>query len=119
LISASVWTGGLIVLAALVVALRRAGADAELLRAAARQFGRVSWTAMAVAVATGVAQVHLRGISWAYGRLHLKLALVATVIVLALAHQLTARKSSPAIRGVVQLAILLVSLGVFAAAVHL
>ena len=66
LVAVATWTGGLIVLAALVVALRRAGADRELLRAAARQFGRVSWAAMAVAVLTGVAQVWLLGWPWTY-----------------------------------------------------
>ena len=57
LLAAATWTGGLIVLAALVVALRRAGAERPLLQAAARQFSRVSWTAMFVAVLTGLAQL--------------------------------------------------------------
>jgi uncharacterized membrane protein len=119
LVAAATWTGGLIVLAALVVALRRAGASRELLQAAARQFGRVSWAAMAIAIATGLTQLHFMGISWSHGPLHLKLGLVALVIVLALGHQLTARRSSPAARGVVQLLILVASLGVFWAAVRL
>ncbi|MCA9654356.1 MAG: hypothetical protein H6712_34680 [Myxococcales bacterium] len=117
LVAVATWTGGLIVLAALVVALRRAGADRELLRAAARQFGRVSWAAMAVAVLTGVAQVWLLGWPWTHGGLHRKLGLVALVIVLAAWHQRTAPSSSPAARGVVQLLILLVSLAIFGAAV--
>ncbi|MCB9760664.1 MAG: CopD family protein [Alphaproteobacteria bacterium] len=119
LIAAATWTGGLIVLAALVVALRKAGADRALLQAAARQFGRVSWAAMAVALVTGVAQVELMKMPWSYGRLHLKLGLVGLVVLLAGGHQLTARRSTPAVRGVVQLLILLVSLGIFAAAVAL
>lgn len=119
LVAVSVWTGGLIVLAALVVALRKAGVGVEVLRATARQFGRVSWTAMGIALATGVAQVHMMGMAWSYGRLHLKLGLIALVLVAAVYHQLTARTSSPAIRGVAQLAILLLSLAVFAAAVRL
>lgn len=119
LLAAATWTGGLIVLAALIMALRRAGADRELLRAAARQFGRVSWTAMLIAVLTGIAQVHLMMLPWSYGRLHLKLGLVGLVILLAGGHQLTAARSSPAARGIVQLLILLVSLGIFAAAVAL
>lgn len=119
LIAVSTWTGGLIVLAALVVALRRAGATTDQLRATARQFARVSWTAMAVAVVTGIGQVHLLRMSWSYDRLHWKLGLVALVIVVALAHQLTARRSTPAVRGIVQLAILVLSLAVFAVAVHL
>ena len=119
LIAVSTWTGGLIVLAGLVVALRRAGADRELLRAAARQFGRISWSAMLVAVVTGFAQVHLLGLPWSYGRLHLKLGMVALTILLAAGHQFTAARSSPAVRGIIQLLILLASLGTFLAAVML
>lgn len=44
LVAAAVWLGGLITLAALVVALRREGADRALLQASARMFARVSWT---------------------------------------------------------------------------
>ena len=117
LVAVATWTGGLIVLAALIVALRRAGAERELLRAAARQFGKVSWTAMAIALVTGVAQVHLLGWPWTHGGLHLKLGLVAVAVVLAGWHQATATRSSPAARGIVQLLIMLVSLGIFGAAV--
>ena len=119
LVAAATWTGGLIVLAALVVALRRAGAERSLLQASARQFGKVSWVAMAIALGTGVAQVELYGWPWSYGRLHAKLGLVALTVGLALYHQLTAAKSSPAKRGIVQLAILVASLAVFGAAVSL
>lgn len=119
LLSASVWTGGLIVLAGLIMALRKAGAERELLRAAARQFARISWTAMLIAVLTGIAQVHLLVLPWSYGRLQAKLVLVALAIILAAGHQFTARRSSPAVRGIVQLVILLVSLGIFFAAVRL
>lgn len=119
LVAAATWTGGLIVLAALVVALRRAGAERSLLQATARQFGKVSWVAMVIAIATGVAQVELYGWPWTYGRLHAKLGLVALTLGLALYHQRTAATSSPAQRGVVQLAILLASLAVFGAAVSL
>lgn len=119
LVAAATWTGGLIVLAALVVALRRAGAERSLLQASARQFGKVSWVAMAIAIATGVAQVELYGWPWTYGRLHAKLGLVALTVALALYHQLTAAKSSPAQRGIAQLLILVASLGVYGAAVSL
>lgn len=119
LVAAATWTGGLIVLAALIVALRRAGAERELLRAAARQFGRVGWVAMGVAVATGLWQVALEHLPWSYGRLHLKLTLVAAAIALSLFHQLTAKRTSPAARGVIQLVLLLVSLGIFGAAAAL
>ncbi len=119
LVAAGTWTGGLIVLGALVVALRREGASRDLLRAAARQFSRVSWVAMVIALVTGIAQVHMLSMSWGYGRLHVKLGLVLLAVVLAGGHQLTARKSSPAVRGIVQLLILLVSLAIFGAAVSL
>lgn len=119
LIAAAVWTGGLITLAALVVALREAGADLELLRASARQFGRLSWTAMALAIATGLWQVHRLAFDWGYGRLHLKLGLVALVVIVAAVHQFTARRSSPAVRGLIQLLILALSLAIFAAAIAL
>lgn len=119
LVAAATWTGGLIVLAALVLALRRAGAERSLLQATARQFGKVSWVAMAIALATGVAQVELYGWPWTYPRLHAKLGLVALTVGLALYHQHTAARSSAKARGIVQLLILLASLAVFGAAVSL
>lgn len=119
LLAVSVWTGGLVVLAALIVTLRRAGADIELLRSVARQFARVSWTAMVVACVTGLWQVHLMRMSWSYGRLHLKLGLVALVVATALVHQLTARRASAAVRGITQLAILVLSVLIFGAATWL
>lgn len=119
LLAAGTWTGGLIVMGALVVALRRANASREQLRAAARGFARVSWVAMAVAILTGIAQVEALGMAWSYGRLDAKLVLVLLAIVLAGGHQLTARRSSARTRGMIQVAILVVSLGIFAAAVSL
>src|SRR5262249_34712530 len=98
---------------------RRAGAERSLLQATARQFGKVSWVAMAIALATGIAQVELYGWPWTYARLHTKLGLVGLTIVLALWHQRTAAKSSPAARRIVQLVILIASLAVFGAAVAL
>jgi len=119
LLAAAVWTGGLLTLAALVPALRRAGADRAMLQAAARRFGVVSWAAMGVAIGSGLLQVHLMNLPWAFGKLHLKLGMVGITVAITLYHQLTARHSSPAARGAVQGLILLASLGVFAAAVHL
>lgn len=119
LVAAATWLGGLVVMGPLVFSLRRAGADTEMLRAAARGFGRVTWIAMAVAVVTGLAQVHLLMLPWAYGRLHWKLGAVALAVALAGFHQLTARTASPRSRGAVQGLILLASLGIFAAAVAL
>lgn len=117
LLAAATWTGGLITLGALVPALRSAGAERPVLQAAARRFGVVSWTALAVAVATGIVQV-VR-LSYPWRSLEVKLAFVAIAGGLALVHQLTARRSSPAVRGAIQGAILLASIGIFAAAVAL
>ena len=115
LLGAAVWTGGLITLAALVPALRRAGAERPLLQAAARQFGRLSWTALAVAVGTGLWQMEVIG--YAYADITLKLSLVIAAGVLALIHQLTARRTSAAVRGAIQGVILVVSVLIFGAAV--
>jgi putative copper export protein len=119
LLAAAVWTGGLITLTVLVPVLRRGGASVELLRAAARAFARLSWTAMAILIVTGVGQVQVGGWPWSYGALHRKLGLVALAVALAAVHQVTARRSSPAARGLIQGAIGLVSIAVFAAAVLL
>ncbi len=119
-VAAAVWLGGLITLGALVPALRRAGVDRAQLQAMARQFGRVSWSAMAVLVVSGGLRywpnrVGLDGALW----FRTKIALVGLVAGIALAHQITARRTTPAVRGALQGATLLVSLGIFAAATAL
>ncbi len=119
LLAAAVWTGGMLTLAALVVALRKAGADREHLQAAARMFARVSWTAMAIAIGTGIAQVVLMRLPWTYERLHLKIGIVALAVIVAGVHQLTAKRTSPAMRGAIQGVLMLLSVGIFAAAVAL
>ena len=119
IVAASVWVGGLITLGALVPALRRAGADRPLLQAMARRFGVVSWVAMAVAVATGVWQVSRLNIPWSDDRLELKVGLVILAAGLALLHQLTAKRTSPAVRGIIQAVILVVSIAIVGAAVRL
>jgi putative copper export protein len=117
LLAAATWTGGLIVLGFLVAAIRKATDDREVLRAAARRFGVVSWTAMVVALATGIRLFMI----WEAdaSTFSLKWTLIAVVIIVALVHQFTAKRTSAAVRGVLQLVILLVSVGIFAAAVAL
>jgi uncharacterized membrane protein len=115
LIAAAVWTGGLITLAFLVLALRRAGAERSQLQASARAFGRLSWAALAIAVGTGVWQMEVSG--YPYSVVTLKLSLVVIAAVLALVHQLTSRSISPALRGIGQAIILVVSILIFGAAV--
>ncbi len=119
LLAAAVWTGGLIVLSALVPAMRKAGADIEVLRAGARQFARLTWTSLTLLALTGVAQVHLGSWSWSSPALHYKLALVVLAAGLAAFHHLTARRFGPGVRGVLQGSIGVASIAVFAAAVML
>lgn len=125
LLAAAVWTGGLLVLAFTVLALRRAGAERPQLQAAARMFSYLSWTAMTVSVGTGTlillrygsAATNLRT---TFGQaVFLKVSLVGIAIALALWHQMTAGTTSARTRGVFQGLILLVSLAIFAAAVNL
>jgi putative copper export protein len=58
-LAATVWVGGQITLAALVPALRAAGADVP--KAAARAFNRVAWPAFAVLLLTGAWNVVAEG----------------------------------------------------------
>lgn len=115
LLAAATWTGGLIILGPLVVALRRAGAERTHLQAVARAFARATWTALGVAVITGVWQV--LGLGYAWGSLVPKIGFVALAAGLALFHQLTAKRTSAATRGVFQGAVLATSILVFGVAV--
>ncbi len=117
LIAAAVWTGGLIVLAFLVTAIRRSTDDLEVLRATARRFSVVSWTALAFSVMTGAWMYTEYGLPWV--NFTLKGTLIVVAAGLALVHQLTAKHTHPAVRGIVQLVIILVSIGIFAAAITL
>jgi len=51
-LAATIWVGGQLTLAALVPALRTAGADAP--RSAARAFNKVAWPAFGVLIVTGI-----------------------------------------------------------------
>lgn len=117
LLAASVWTGGLIVLAFLVGAIRKATDDRTVLQAAARRFGVVSWSAFGIAIVSGTWMYTELGIPWS--RFQLKGTLIAVAFMMTLFHQLTAKRTGPGLRGIVQLAILLTSVGIFAAAVTL
>ena len=76
-VTATIWVGGQLVLAALVPALRRVAPEAP--RAAARAFNRVAWPAFGILVATGVWNVVAEGDRGAAYRttLIVKLVLVA------------------------------------------
>jgi uncharacterized membrane protein len=97
--------------------LRAAGVTRDQLRAMARRFGTVSWAAFVVLVASGIARVSDLGISWTEGTLEVKLALVVATFVVALVHQITARRTTPAVRGVVQGLVLGLSVAIFGVAV--
>ncbi|MDH4117851.1 MAG: hypothetical protein OEX04_10760 [Acidimicrobiia bacterium] len=116
LIAAATWLGGLITMGAIVAALRKAGVDRSVLQAAARGFGRVSWAALATAVATG----GLMALDFLGSKtLAVKMGLVAFAAGLAAYHQFAARNQSPRTRGLLQVAILVVGLGIFATAMAL
>ena len=117
LLAAAVWTGGLIVLGFLVAAIRKQTDDVEVLRAMARRFGVVSWTAMAIAITAGIWMYTELGLPWR--DFEVKGGLIVLAVVLAAVHQFTAKRTSPAVRGIIQLAILIVSVGIFGAAVAL
>lgn len=99
ILGATVWVGGMIVVAALVPALRKATDDIEVVRAAARRFGTASWAALALQVTTGIILIFDR--VWT-GPLMLKIGLVMVSALLALWHQFFARDQSPAMRGAMQ-----------------
>jgi len=108
--------GGLVTLSALVVAARREEVDRSVLQAMARMFGKVSWTAMGVAVLSG-AWMAIDFIS--DPALAVKVGTVALTAALAAWHQFTATNQSPRARGILQGLILISSLGIVAAAVAL
>lgn len=113
LLGAAVWVGGLITMAALVPAMRRAGADIEIIRVAARQFGRLSWAAMGIAVVTGLIQANDFGYRLSDGPLGTKVQVVGVMIALVVVHQITAKRTTAALRGAIQGAILVLSLLTF------
>lgn len=99
------FVGGQLVLAAAVVPAVRRHGDAEAMKAAARRFGAGSLVALGVLIATGAAMAgHYR--RWGDGTLHLKLALLALVLVLTGLHAVT-----PWTRAI-SIAVLIGSLGI-------
>jgi putative copper export protein len=119
LVAAATWLGGMITLAVVVGALRRAGVERAGIVAAARAFARVSWPALIVAIATGLAQVHMLHLPWSYRPLHVKVGLVAVTTLVALVHVRFARRLAPAARGALEATLLLLTLAIVAAAVTL
>ncbi len=118
LLSAAVWGGGVIVLGFLVGAVRQQTDDREVLRAMARRYSVVSWTALAIAMGTGLWLYYTVG--WADPKLfEVKWSLITLVIGVTFVHQVFAKRMSAAWRGVTQVVILVLTIGIFAAAVTL
>ncbi len=115
LLAATVWVGGLIVVAGLVPAVRRVTDDRSILKAIARRFGVISWTALGVLVATGIIQILDRPLT---GVLVAKIALVLVSALLAAWHTVAASQQSPALRGAIQGTILLLALVILALATY-
>ena len=98
-LSATVWVGGQLVLAALVPALRHVSAEAP--RAAARAFDRVAWPAFGILVVTGVWNVVALGDRGTAYRttLIVKLVLVAASGITAFLHARATSRSALAVFG--------------------
>jgi uncharacterized membrane protein len=99
-LGATVWVGGQLTLAALVPVLRRAGADVP--RLAARQFGRVAWSAFAVLLVTGgwnMAEYDDADADGYRTTMTVKLVLVALSGVAALVHSRARSKATLAVGG--------------------
>lgn len=120
LVGAAIWVGGMITMAALVPAMRRGGADVDLVRSAARRFGTVAWAGVGLAVATGLAQlIRLDVPTRGNTPLAVKLALVGVAVAVAWAHQMFARSMSPALRGAIQGVLIVVGLAIVWMAVQM
>jgi putative copper export protein len=98
-LGATVWVGGQITLAALVPALRVAGATVP--KAAANAFNRVAWPAFALLVATGIWNVIAEGDQGSdyQHTLSLKYVLVLASGVTAFLHMRAASRRAMAVYG--------------------
>ena len=113
-LGATVWVGGLITLGGLVPAVRKATDNREVLRAMARRFGVISWTALGLQVLTGLWMAMDR-FPWS-AALNWKVGLVMISALLAAWHTVMARDQSPAVRGAIQASILVLALVIVALA---
>lgn len=116
ILGATVWVGGLITVALLVPAVRATTEDREVVRAVARRFGVVSWTALAVQVTTGTLLILDR--AWTT-TLSVKIGVVMVSAMLAAWHSLAARDQSPRVRGAIQGIILILALVIVWLAIQL
>ena len=98
-LAATIWVGGQLVLAALVPALREAGADVP--RTAARAFNRVAWPAFGVLILTGIWNIVAEGDRGSAYRttLMIKLTVVAASGVTAFLHARATSRRGMAVFG--------------------
>lgn len=115
LLGTSVWIGGLLVMGALVSAVRNATEDRAVVQAMARRFGVVSWIALGVLIVTGGV---LAIDNWSQ-TLILKVGLVLIVAMVTAWHSAMGSDQSPKTRGATQGVILILSLVILAAAISL
>lgn len=119
IVAAAVWVGGIIVTAAVMASLQRAGAGAREVAAAARGFGSVAWPAMALSVATGIAKIVRFDLEFD-AALTAKVALTVAAVVLAFWHQTGGgRRLRAQVQSLARGLLLLTGLGLIAASVWL
>lgn len=116
ILAATVWIGGLIVVAAVIPAIRDVTDDRTVIRAIASRFGVVSWTALGLLVLTGAWMAADR--SWD-ATLVIKVVLVLISAALAGWHTVFASRQTPATRGAIQALILILALVILGLALSL
>lgn len=116
-VAATVWVGGLIVMAGLVPAVRNVTDDRTVIRAIAQRFGVLSWSALGILVATGIAML-LIGFDLST-TMTTKIGLVFVSAALAAWHTVSARHQTPRTRGMIQATILLLALVILGLAINL
>jgi len=115
LLAATVWVGGLIVMAGLVPAVREVTDDRSVIQAMARRFGVISWVALGVLVLTGAA---LAIDNWSQ-TLIVKIGLVLLVTMIAAWHSVMGSAQSARTRRATQGVIVALSLLILWAAISI
>ena len=115
LLAATVWVGGLIVMAVLVPAVREVTDDRSVIQAMARRFGVISWVALGVLVFTGAA---LAIDNWSQ-TLIVKIGLVLLVTMIAAWHSVMGNAQSARTRRATQGVIVALSLLILWAAISI
>jgi uncharacterized membrane protein len=115
-LAATVWIGGLIVVGAVIPAVREVTDDRTIIRAIANRFGVVSWIALGVLVLSGAWMAADR--PWD-ATLVAKVVLVLISAALAGWHTVFASRQTPATRGAIQGLIMILALVILGLALSL